>query len=801
MANYEHLTLTKHISSIDRKKRIVKEGFTPFPSKGERNKEEYYAENETKLEELITSFNHTKEAYPTINPSLIFKLKINHDVNFDILKNELAKMGIHILSVANDKKGYWIVFSSDETLNEFNSRLAQYSGITEGKKYAVFNVIDSLEDIPPEEKIGNSLREQPVEQDAIGYLNMEIWKIDDARIDEFIVSLEATFENREEFEICDRLITSSFALFRIKIIGSLLNEFLRFKEVSKIDRPFINKFSPFDLQNLDINDCAVEPPEENATGILLIDSGIVAGHPLLAQAVGDQQNYQDVEDGTEDNVGHGTSVAGCCIYGDLEKCREEKVFKPSNYIFSAKVMYATNLPTGEIISTYDDRKLFEHQLKDAVDYFLTNGTYRIKVVNISLGNSDEVWHDKRTHQFPLASLIDELSLEYPNVIFVISAGNFNPNLIFDNLSEIVDNYPNYLIDNPNFKIINPATSALALSVGSIAPTPKVFVRYEDEIWVTVAPENYPSPFTRTGYSINKVIKPELVEYGGNLILHENGDNIIENVGSKLFLLSNKTTDNLFRYDKGTSYSAPKVSNTIGRISNKFNEKSGNFIKNLTLLSADYPILPSFDGTDSEKFEKLYKTLGYGMPNYERAVYSFDNRVVLMDESEIGLNKVAIYRIDLPSIFFETKGRKRFSISLTYNPITRATRGDSYIANGMDFRLFHSVSPDTVANDFSSEDIESEEELSSSELRKYEIKDLRPTFKKRKGSCNQKAIVNFLSRGMISPLTLAVISYNKWNPNDNYLQPYCISLIVEHQEEIDLYTQIRAEIQARARVRG
>ncbi len=144
-------------------------------------------------------------------------------------------------------------------------------------------------------------------------------------------------------------------------------------------------------------------------------------------------------------------------------------------------MYA-DTSGSELFARYDEKKLFEHQLKDAVDYFLSNLTNNIKVVNLSLGNSDEIWDGNRTHQFPLAALLDELAITYPNVVFVVSAGNSNPSLIFNTLAEIIDGYPDYLFEEPGFKIINPSTSALSLTVGSLATPHRTFVRQDDEIW-------------------------------------------------------------------------------------------------------------------------------------------------------------------------------------------------------------------------------------------------------------------------------------------------------------------------------
>ena len=91
-------------------------------------------------------------------------------------------------------------------------------------------------------------------------------------------------------------------------------------------------------------------------------------------------------------------VAGCAAYGDIEKSTFEKTFAPLNWIFSAKVMYAeTNTVTGQIHAVYDKEKLIEHQLKDSVESFLSNSDYHIRVVNISLGNADDILGIKITH--------------------------------------------------------------------------------------------------------------------------------------------------------------------------------------------------------------------------------------------------------------------------------------------------------------------------------------------------------------------------------------------------------------------
>src|SRR6185437_3493325 len=90
------------------------------------------------------------------------------------------------------------------------------------------------------------------------------------------------------------------------------------------------------------------------------------------------------DDGDSVQGGHGTAVAGIAVYGDVAACIERRSFAPGAALFSARV-------TDEF-NQYDEDELLEHQLDDAVRYFLTHYP-RIRVVNISLGNSQNIYDD------------------------------------------------------------------------------------------------------------------------------------------------------------------------------------------------------------------------------------------------------------------------------------------------------------------------------------------------------------------------------------------------------------------------
>ena len=865
MEKYEHLKLPVFKGNIERQKQQPRGGYT-LPTG--RNKGTFTKQATQKADKLISSFSVLKDKFSgKLDPSLIYEIEINQSVSPDGFEQTLSSMGIHVLSVVEGKKGFWVVFSDDETLEKFKTKLSTY-GAEDGPKYDFFNAIESFQDIPTEKKIGQSLKEKPLDADG-DFLDIELWKMDDPQKNEkFIQQLKDSYTDLSSFKITDILTTKTFVLLRIKLTQKTFNEIIELKEIARADRPSIPQFNPYDYTRPDISKIEFSKPPDSASGILVIDSGIISNHPMLEKCIGGEENFQSGEVEIQDTVGHGTAVSGCAAYGDIDSCLEAKNFTPENWIFSAKVMFAErNEFTGTVSAIYDPEKLIEHQLKDAVESFLSNAEYHIKVVNISLGNSNEIWHRNYSRQLPLAALIDELAFSFPNVTFIVSAGNQDPRNIYNSIQEINDNYPSYLTENAEYKIINPATSALAFTVGSIAGV----VRIEQErfgvetIKTAIAAENQPSPFTRIGTGINGMVKPELVEYGGNFILSETHGRITEDIGGKIALLNNNTTENIIQYDYGTSFAAPKLAHLAGRISNRYPQRSANFIKNMLLVGSDYPFIPDdyFYGSIPLKvghkrfnekiigkiastverqiildaFQKdhkyynlksdiptdvkrtissIFKSInfksglalkdnlsvcGFGLSNYEKAINSYDNRAVLWDEDQIALNKIKVYSLQLPEIFFAEKGKKKIIVALTFKPETRSTRGDSYLANRMEFHLFHTINPQVLIEKYGVISESTEQSGVPEDLKKFEI-ELSPGGNTRKAGCHQKAWKEYrpgIRNIPSSPVSLVLLNFNKWLSDKSKLQDYCISVTFEHEKEIELYNEIRLNVQARARV--
>lgn len=800
---YSHLDLPLYPQSYGRQFRRGRSSYTPRSTAAKVDYLSIQTEQIGNLQRVLEADKAKFDEF--IDPNLIFKLEIIQRVNEDTLRTELRRMDIDVLAPSPDKSGgLWVVFAADKEVKKFQEKLRSY---VEEDRYSFFNAIGRIVDIPPEEKIGSRLAEQPLATEESTYLDLEIWRMEDERLNKFIDELTSLILAKGD-RVTDRLITNNFCLLRVRLNMDTLNTILSLREIASVDRP-PRPYIDLSLLKTDLETIAVgATPPNNATAIAVLDSGILSGHPLLSNAVGDEiamgtRNSEKIRDGKpEDDVGHGTKVAGIALYGDVRTCCERREFKSEIWILSAKVMYAEENPiTGQMEAKYDEEELLEHQLQRVIEYFANNYS-NCRVVNLSLGDEDKRMFGQRK-QFNLAALVDELAGKH-KLLFVISAGN----LMECEQHGFPETYPNYLLaDTDTAKIIDPATAALALTVGAVTPPYGPLNRYPDDFFYSPATTRYPSPFTRVGPGYQGMIKPELVEEGGNIIRDRRG--VVPDLGGKIVTLNPRWLDEgrMFTVDQGTSLSAPKVTHLAARLFNQYPNASPNLIKALLLSSAQIPDdrpLPLSDidleAADGRLID-LLKVYGYGQPDFDRACFSTDRSVVLLREKQIKLNGVDVYYFYLPPEFIEVPGRKRLMVTLVYDPPTNKNRLD-YLGCTLDFRLFKNMEVDEVVQAYGAiraEEIEDDE--TPENLRTQEIS-LHPKSNLRKRGVHQRGIKEYRRQPQFDPdrpLVLAVVCQNRWIRDEHHLQDYALAVTLEHQTEIDLFNRVRARIQERARV--
>ncbi|BAY99881.1 peptidase S8/S53 [Tolypothrix tenuis PCC 7101] len=827
---YEHLELP--VINITLPKR-PKRG---FGSGGKRDDRPTHGSKLLAQASSLTSLTPKKSTPFGINPKLIFKIKLRK--NDSLEENNLSSLGLNLLAKEPKASQAIVVFSSDNELKIFREKLKSYSGLNDSNyEYGYLDAIEDIVPLEPEDRIGRLLELKPLENDEIVPLDLELWhtgNTDEMRdylrkLDEFLQS----FKEYPGMKITDQYISEYFCTARVKLNKKILELLLKEDAVKEIDRRPKPAFESAGEINIPISDLPeVISPLESVCGVLVIDSGIQGGHPLIGVALGDAQVFPDPgrkfikgeeEDGDETG-GHGTGVSGIAVYGDVSACIKKKQFQPPVWLFSARVTNENN--------EYDPDLLLDKQLEAAINYFIGNYP-NCKVINISLGDSNLVYRSGQK-QFRLAARIDEIAykLQNKNIVFVISAGNY----YYDSESKelIRRDYPKYLLSE-DARIIDPATSAIALTVGSLSMGKGSTQYHEDACRNVVAKvEGYPSPFTRSGFGVDGMIKPDLVDFGGDLVI--DGNRMIDNeIGASIITVAkNYQAGSLFKAYCGTSFSAPRVANIVTQLFSKYPNSSSNLIRALITNAAGLPTeIPGLfkiktktkaknkakskaKNKENTKLDmnKILQVYGYGHTNFVQAAYSTDNDVVLLVDNEIiEVGNFKIYEIpSLPPEFLDTKGNKKISVTLAFDPPTRHTRGDSYLGVAMEFQLFKNIDIEAITRAFQKAQDENKDnpnediaELTMEELKKKYgssvIVDLQPGVNLRKKGTLQKGQIEFTSKTWKynqKSMYLVVSCNRKWaREGEIDTQRYALVISVSHSDaKVDLYNKIRLQTQTR-----
>ncbi len=758
----------------------------------------------------------TQDAPWGINPKLIFKLELHSEGNLD--ENQLRQLGLRLL--ARDPDRAIVVFPDEATLRELRCHLHEYAGLVSGgHSYSYLASIETITELTPSDRTGIRLQEEPLTSEETASLDIELWhggNRDECydRIDEI-----KSFLRKEGLEVTDSWVGDSLCLLRAKVNSSVLETLLNIDYVKEIDRRPVPTFEMLAVSSADFSQ--IEPDKlltEELTGVLVIDSGVMQGHPLLRHAIGDAQVFPDrlrrrikggAEDGDEITGGHGTAVAGIAVYNDVGECISTRTFRASARLFSARITDDQN--------EYDEDELVEHQLEEAVKYFLSNYP-SIKVINISLGSAKLVYSDER-YQFRFAAAIDELAYRYRDqeVVFVVSTGNYWPEDLKD--EEILQRYPNYLLSS-SARIIDPATSAIAITVGGLSygegkHLGRLTTNGTERL--IAGERSWPSPFTRRGWGMNGAIKPELVDFAGDMRF-ERG-RIPNNPAYAGLPTTAKTfappDGKWFRTVSGTSFAAPRVANIAARLFSEFPNASSNLIRALIADSARIPSSrpPYFQNKDPWD-EEVLRIYGYGQPDFTRARWSSQNEVLLLVDDSIELDSFQLFTIPpLPEEFVKNKGG-HISVTLAFDPPTRHTRGDSYLGVTMKFATYRNITTEKVADAMRAwkseerEDLEDQELPSLSNLRQagdppIEIP-MKPGVKQLSKGTLQRALfstagTNWKYHG--DPLVLAVTCQRKWAPVDITHQRFAVVVSLYHDDpSIDIYSHVQQHVRVHQRVR-
>ena len=591
-----------------------------------------------------------------------------------------ASAGVEIVSQEEDT--LLLAFATEQQLEEFEAKLA---GLAAGEGVTYQNVLYALKDLDnwsPEDRAGWALRRDGF-PDAVPFaIDVELWPLargDD--MDRMRRAFEAWVDGRGG-DVLDAVRQPYLTIYRIRCPSPVADDLLRHRDVRTVDLPprigLEQVLVRTDVQQLD----EVPDPPPDAPGIVVLDSGLAAGHPVLAPAVGDVQSFLAGAPPADEH-GHGTFVSGIALYDDVAECLRNRRFVPELRLFSGRLLDHQN---------QGDPRLVENQVERAVRYFVEN--YGCRVFNLSYGDHNKPYLSR--HVSGLAVTLDALSREL-HVLFVVPTGNYEGD--DDGPVDWHAEYPGYLLGD-TATLLDPAPALNALTIGSLARHERNERWPNDPAYRPVARTDQPSPFTRHGPSVNRAIKPDLVDYGGNMMVNvrAGGHPVAGRQGvGELSTSHDFAAGRPFSEDSGTSFAAPRVAHAAASVLAELPEASVDLCRALLVAHARTPgpCIDLFAGDE----DTLREVAGYVRVDRSALYRSLEDCVTLWAEESIENRRHHFYEIPVPADLWEGGRRVReLTVALAYRPNIRTTRID-YRASAVSFKLVNANGLDEVARWF------------------------------------------------------------------------------------------------------
>lgn len=629
---------------------------------------------------------HTKENLSIssklkFSPYLIVKAELESEVTLtDTNISKLESLGLKVINMEN--KETMVLFADDYELKEFKRALENYkNGIIARTKVENEDLFAAIKSVTRWNKVDR--RGQDLDKlGEIDYIDCYLWIFD---------FLQETKEKSEELitesknhyiKYCDRYISQSVAIVRFKINKKNIDYFLSnplIYRIDKIPNYQIKRTEHTAIKKINLSTIKYsnEYLKKSSPSICVIDSGILYGHPLIKDCIGDGKVFYATEDYTpneNDIDGHGTMVAGICEYGIINS---NTPFLPKIKLFNAKVhdgiyigdfslclkelkkekinltdtqeellykYFINEIQISELIAnlglkkrSYEVKsiilkytnlheKLIPTQMREIVEYFFKN--YGCRIYNLSQGDLLSPYDDAKPRAW--TCVLDELQNEY-DILFVVSTGNYTNFTILNENDEIFKKYPNYFFKNDITRIIDPAASITSITVGGLA-TVSIPLNMQDNQLNTIAisKDNEISTITRIGPGIGKSIKPEFVAYSGDQSYNTNTKQLSNNIGLQILSLSNElTSKGLFSWNYGTSFATPYISHIAALIIEKYPDASNNLIRAILACSATIPnevelqikkMITDINNPLALKKHYTHNIKGNILPNYKKVLH-------------------------------------------------------------------------------------------------------------------------------------------------------------------------------------
>lgn len=381
---------------------------------------------------------------------------------------------------------------------------------------------------------------------------------------------------------------------------------------------------------------------DSETTIGIIDGGISDDNAYLKPYIVAREKYVNEN---YQNPNHATFIASTIQYGN--KLNGIITTSPKRFKFVDIIA----IPNSDLDFGPTDT-IGEEELMEIIEEVMKKYSSKVKIWNLSLGIESKICKGSMSD---LGTFLDYIQDTY-QVQICISSGNLN--------SIPLREWPAQLDMGERDRIISPADSVRAITVGSLA-------LYDSENSIVKA--NEPSPFSRRGPGANYIVKPDVVDYGGNLTR----DFRIGGLGVKgLDIRGNIIEGN------GTSYSNPRVVQKLASVYDEMVEKD--------LLLAKAMIIHSARMQSRELLEQNQdniKYYGFGMPavNVQDILQCSEDEVTLVFRQKVPQGShLEMLNFPYPnSLIRDGKCYGEIGMTLAYNPILDDCYGREYCRTNID----------------------------------------------------------------------------------------------------------------------
>jgi hypothetical protein len=361
-------------------------------------------------------------------------------------------------------------------------------------------------------------------------------------------------------------------------------------------------------------------PAGDAPRVCILDTGVNDGHPLLSPATKGTHSYSPVW-GTDDPDGHGTSMAGLALYGDLTEILATTIpFSHTHWLESVKI-----IPNA---GEQNDDYLYGAITQESIARVeIDDLSQRIYCMAVSATKDRD-----RGRPSSWSAAIDAITSGYTDEqqrLVVLSSGNTDSSYRHQSPES-----------NMSDEVHDPGQSWNALTVGGY--TEKVWIdTVENPGWEPLAQAGDLSPASCTSMDWQKTwpIKPDIVMEAGNMAInpaYKQADYIDE----ALQLLS---TGHKFSTGKqlvsfgDTSAAAALAANLAAKLQAQYPEYWPETIRALMIHSAEWTsaMRSYFEPFNTkDKYRQLLRYCGYGVPDEQALFWSARNELTLVAQDTL-----------------------------------------------------------------------------------------------------------------------------------------------------------------------